>query len=86
MNETLIQTIPTGLVPSYFLYIVSIILITSFITLTYAYKSKNGIKFKDFWMVILFSILIIAIITGFLVTMPDLFTNWITKLISFFGF
>ena len=85
MNETII-TIPSGLVPSYFLYIVTSILIMAFISLTYAYKSKNGIKFKDFWMVILFSVLIIAIIIGFLVVMPDLFANWVTKLTSFFGF
>ena len=82
MNETL-QTIPTGYVPDYFLYITTVVLLLSFGILTYLYKSKKT-NWGNFWQVILFSTLIIGILVGFFVAMPDMFVNWITKLTSWF--
>lgn len=84
MNETIIQ-IPTGYVPDYFLYIVSSVLILSFILLTTAYKSKKT-NWGNFWQVILFSTLIIGISIAFLIVMPEILVDMITKLINFFGF
>ena len=85
MNETIIQTIPTGYIPDYFLYIVTSLLLLTFGLLTYAYKSKRT-NWGNFWQVILFSTLIIGIIVGFFVSMPDIFANWVTKFISLFWY
>ncbi len=85
MNETLItQAVPVGYVPSYFLYIVIVVLIASFIGITALYKSKK-VNWGNFLMVILFSIIIIAIVTAFLVSRPDTFVEWVIKLRDFFG-
>ncbi|GEM_PF-2897814 len=84
INETITQIIPTGYVPNYFLYIVVTILLLSFVSITSAYKSRKT-NWGNFWMVILFSTLIIAIVTGFLIAMPDMFANWITKFTSLFS-
>lgn len=83
MNETIItQAIPVGYVPSYFLYIVVGILLASFIGLTYAYKSKK-VNWGNFWMVIIFSVVIIAMVVTFLVSRPEMFVDWIIKIKEF---
>lgn len=79
INET-IQTIPTGYVPSYFLYIVIGVLLLSFIGITCLYKSKKT-NWGKFGWVVLFSVIITSVVLSFLILMPE----QIIKLTSFFS-
>ena len=83
MNE-IIQTIPTGYIPSYFLYILSAIIFLSFIVITALYKSKKT-NWGNFWRVVLFSILITGIIIGILTLKPEVIVNAITSIGGLFA-
>ena len=76
--------IPIGYVPSYFLYIITSVLLVSFLVFTYFYKSKKT-DWGNFWWVVLFSAIVTGITLTFLVIRPELFDNWINKLIGFFN-
>lgn len=81
MNQTaILQTAPVGYIPNYFLYIEGAIIILSIIILTYIYRSKNGIKFENYFKVITFTVIIAAIIIIGLALTPEVFTNFIDKL------
>ena len=83
MNE-IIQTIPAGYIPSYFLYIVSGVIFLSFIVITALYKSKKT-NWGNFWKVVLFSTLISAILIGILTLKPEVIVNAITSIGGLFA-
>lgn len=80
INQTaILETAPVGFVPNYYLYIAVGITILAVIVLTYVYRSKNGIKFQNFWKVMSFVIVISGIITIGLAIAPEILTNLIDK-------
>lgn len=83
VNETIIQTLQQGYVPSYFLYITAFVIFLSVIILTKAYKGKKS--WGKFPYVMLFSAIISGITIGFLVIMPELITNLVSKMGEFWA-
>jgi len=85
MNETaILEVIPIGYVPAYFLYIIVGVLLLSFLGLTAAYKQKSS-KWGNFIQVMIFTIIISGIVTWSFTTMPEVIVEQITKLKTFFG-
>lgn len=85
MNETVVlEAIPTGYVPAYFLYILVGVLLLSFLGLTASYKKKST-KWGDFIQVMLFTTIIAGIVTWAFITMPEVIVEQIIKLKTFFG-